>query len=170
MVNGAQHASSKVPGVVSRTRNPVRRAFHLVASLLGWVAFGYGWFFIFWRPLDRSAISTFELLLLVLLGIITVNALWVSFNQEMYRQRPLRTRLRTVTVAGTTDRLGRPLVGADWPRLRLTGWITVRVDSTRRYKIYQPGAGGTPEDHRGQNERCLPPSTSSSTTRSTSPS
>jgi hypothetical protein len=141
---GARGPVRDLPQIVSRTRNPVRKAFHLGASLVGWLAFALGWWRVFLRPLDRWAIPTFELLLLVLLGIVAVNSLWVSYNQGIFRNRPPRTRIRQIDFVGEADRLGRTLVGADWPRLRRGRRISVHLDRAAGTKTYTIEDEGNP--------------------------
>lgn len=124
------------PQVMTHTRNPVRRFFHILISLLGWALFAWFWYTVFALPLDRRAYPTFLILLVFLAGIILVNALWVNFNRGIYRTRGRRTRVREVEFAGVADQLGRTLEGADWDRLRGEAWVRVDLDAIQGVKRY----------------------------------
>jgi hypothetical protein len=139
-------AVRRPPNVVTRTRNPVLRGFHILASLLGWVLFAYFWYGTFARPLDRRTLPTFALLGLVLIGIIIVNALWVSFNKGIYRSRGQRTQVPMVGFEGVNDYLGRILEGADWPQLRREAWIRIAIEgNTKSYHaVSGPADSGRP--------------------------
>ncbi len=109
---------------ITRTANPARRVFHVIVSILGWAGFVWSLNAVFFRSLDRRAIPTLLLLVLVLLGIIAVNLLWVRFNLDLHAKRPKRTRTRTVEFTARADVLNRPLQ-VDWRRMRETGRIAV---------------------------------------------
>lgn len=145
---GRPDANRPLPEVVSRTRNPVQRAFHALLSIAGWILFGWFWWTVFARPIDRTALYTFGLLLVALVAIVVIHLIWVRFNLDLYRTRGQRTQVRQVAFTATADCLGRTFEGADWDRLRRAGSIEVTVDPDRKIKRYalpdQPG-GGVPQ-------------------------
>ena len=144
---GRPDSNRPLPEVVSRTRNPVQRAFHAILSIAGWILFGWFWWTVFARPIDRTALYTFGLLLVALVAIVVIHLIWVRFNLDLYRTRGQRTQVRQVAFTATADCLGRTFEGADWDRLRRAASIEVTVDPERQTKRYSlPGdpSGGEP--------------------------
>jgi len=145
---GRESLNKPLPEVVSRTRNPVQRAFHALVSIAGWVFFAWFWWTVFARPINREALVTFGLLLLALIAIVATHLLWVRFNVDLYRSRGQRTRVLDVPFQASQDQLGRTLVGGDWERLQSARSIEVTVDEKGENKTYRvldaPSAGGAP--------------------------
>lgn len=127
----------ELPPVVTRTRNPVQRVFHALLAVAGWILFVWFWVTVFLRGFGREAVTTIAILVVALVGIVAVHLLWVTFNVNLHRARGPRSRIREVTFAGTTDQLGRPLLGADWDRLRLARRILVEIDDKTETKVYR---------------------------------
>lgn len=138
---GREPAQRPLPDIVTRTRNPIQRAFHALVSLGGWILFAWFWWTIFARPMDRSALYTFGLLLLALVAIVGIHLLWVRFNLDFYRTRGQRTRVHEVEFLATEDRLGRRLSGGDWDVLRSASSIELSLDpqsETKTYRVVDP--------------------------------
>ncbi len=139
---GPNRSAPPLPDVVTRTRHPIKRIAHALLSLGGWALFLWYWTTVFLAPIDRAAIQTFVALFVALVGIVTAHLLWVRFNLDIFRARGQRTRIREVTFAGTTDRLGRELDGADWTSLQTTRHIAISVVGTPERKVYTAGSFG----------------------------
>ncbi len=121
--------------VVTHTRNPAQRIFHALVSIVAWILFGYFWYVIFVRSLDRQAVTAVLLILVVLAGIILVNFLWVHFNRGLYRRFTRRTQVRGAVMTPNADKLGRPLLGADWTSLKTAAHLLVDLDGPT--KVYR---------------------------------
>ncbi len=124
------------PEVVTATRNPVRRAFHLLLIIVGWIVFVLFWYYIFFRGTGEGASQTFVLLLITMLGIIVINWLWVGFNLSLYRVRGARTTVREVPFTATRDALGRKLVTPGWSAVQESRIVDVFVNertATKRF-------------------------------------
>lgn len=130
-------SAKPLPGIVTRTQSPVLRVFHSMIAAAGWILFAWFWFHVFWSGLGREAITTFVILAIALAGILLIHLLWIRSNLEIYRSRGQRTRVREVSFAGTRDQLGRPLLDADWDRLRQSAWIVIDIDTKTQTKIYR---------------------------------
>ncbi|MFN8549433.1 MAG: hypothetical protein U0527_16045 [Candidatus Eisenbacteria bacterium] len=134
---GREPVEKPLPEVVSRTRNPVQRAFHAVVSIAGWVLFGWFWWTVFVQPINREALVTFGLLLLALVAIVATHLLWVRFNVDLYRSRGQRTRVLDVPFQASEDQLGRRLVGGEWDKLQAARSIEVALDEKGETKTYR---------------------------------
>jgi hypothetical protein len=130
---------------ITRTANPVRRAFHLLVAILGWVAFFLFLYRVFFRPIDPGTFPTFLLLAAVALAIAVVDLLWIRFNLHLHRTRPRRTRVTQREYTATKDLLGRPLEGAEWTRLRAATRIRIDLTNEGRGKRYLTSDRESPE-------------------------
>jgi hypothetical protein len=124
------------PLVVTRTQNPVRRSFHTILVVIGWIGFLIFWFFVFARGNGRDTLRTFMILLIAIAGTISLNWIWVWYNLDIFRNRGNRTKVRSVPFTATNDVLGRPIVGGDWASLQEASLVEVVVDEAERVKRY----------------------------------
>lgn len=132
--------SQRYPDVVTHTKNPIRRLYHAVLVVLGWVLFAFTWYHIFFRHTARDAILTFLLLAVAFAGVVIVNLLWVAVNVGIYRRRGSRTQIRVVPFTARTDVLGRRLEHPDWEELKDAAVVTIHVEPARSVKIYEVAA------------------------------
>jgi hypothetical protein len=122
---------------ITRTRNPVRSAFHGLICVLGWAAFAYYLYTVLLRPLEPDAILTFLLLLLLAGTIAVVNQIWIWFNRDLNQKLGRRREARLLEYAAKTDQIGRWLEGANWPVLRQSGRIWIEIDAKAGAKRYR---------------------------------
>jgi hypothetical protein len=134
------------PEVVTRTRNPVRRAFHLLLVIVGWILFGAFWYFIFARGTGRGAVRTFAILFVTMVGIIVINYLWVGFNLGIHRIRGQRTQARIVPFRVRRDALGRELIGPGWDAVQRGRIVDVVIDEKNRTKRFVVEEGTSAAD------------------------
>jgi hypothetical protein len=130
---------------ITRTANPARRVFHWIISLLGWTGFAWFLYNVFIRPIDKEAVPTFILLGLLSICIMLLNLSWIRFNLRLHRTMPRRTRARELEYKARTDVLGRPLLDAQWDKLRVASCIQIELtarDGAKRYSIVEPGTSG----------------------------
>ncbi len=148
---GSTRRDDQIPGrVVTHTRNPAQRVFHVLVSVLAWVLFGFFWYTIFVRGMDRQAATAVLLILVVLAGIILVNSLWVYFNRSLYRKLGPRVQVREVVMSPTADKLGRPLLGAEWESLKTSCQILVDLDGPSKvYRSHTPHGPPPPDSVAG---------------------
>jgi hypothetical protein len=135
------------PEVVTGTRNPVRRVFHILLIVIGWILFVLFWYYIFFKGTGEGASQTFVILLITMLGIIAINWLWVAFNLSLYKLRGSRTAVRHVPFTATRDVLGRTLVTPGWSAVQEARIVDVTLDTKGEVKRYVTG-GDDPKGSR----------------------
>lgn len=125
-----------LPVVVTTTRDPLRRGFHALLALGGWVVFLYLWWTVFARGLSREGWLALLSVVVLLLGIVLLNTLWIRFNEGIARRRTPRAQVREVTLRIESDTLGRELV-ADWSRVREARSIWIEIEPETNRKVYR---------------------------------
>lgn len=125
-----------LPSIVTGTRDPLRRGFHALLALAGWVVFLYLWWTVFARGLGREGWLALLSVGILFLGIVAMNALWIRFNEGIARSRTPRTRVREVEVRIEQDKLGR-MLQADWPRVRDARSIWIEIEPESNRKVYR---------------------------------
>lgn len=124
---------------------PVRRAFHTLVALAGWVLFIYWWWIVFRRVSPLEVRFTLWFIGLSLAAIVLTTALWAAHNLRVFRRKGPRTTLRDITPDFTHDTVGRRV---DMPGVpgdcRTAPVVIVRiVDGAKVYRPQGP-TGGTP--------------------------
>jgi hypothetical protein len=116
---------------------PIRRVFHTLVALGGWVLFVYWWWLVF-RHVSPTAIRfTLWFLALSLAAIVLVTALWAIHNVRMFRRKAARTHVRSVHEDSSHDSIGRPVGLPAIPEECLTAsLIVVRIEDGS--KVYRP--------------------------------
>ncbi len=110
----------------------MRHAFHLVASILMWILFGWYWYLVMQRQVSAGSLRAVGLLLLVsLLGLLGTMA-WVAHNKRLAARNRRRGSPPPVSEALTTDHIGRPLAGTDAVALKSAKVVVVSVDAEGR--------------------------------------
>ena len=126
---------------------PVRRVFHTLVALGGWVLFGYWWWLVARRVSAQEVRFTLLLIGIALDVIVLVTAAWALHNILIFRRRGPRTHLRAVSQDYSHDTLGRsvqlPMVPGD---CLTAGIVKVRLqDGGKVYVAASYGAGpGSP--------------------------
>jgi hypothetical protein len=125
-----------LPSVVTSTRDPLRRGFHGLLALGGWVVFLYLWWTIFARGLDRDGWIALLCVAILLCGIILLNTLWIRFNEGVARSRTPRTRVREVAWHLEEDKIGRR-IQADWREVQEARSVWIEVEPETNRKLYR---------------------------------
>lgn len=128
----------------------VRRAFHTLVALAGWVLFIYWWWIVFRRVSPLEVRFTLWFIGLSLAAIVLSTALWAAHNLRVFRRKGPRTQLRDITPDFTHDTVGRRV---DMPGVpddcRTAAVVIVRiVDGAKVYRPQGP-TGGTPRPASG---------------------
>jgi len=125
-----------LPSVVTTTRDPLRRGFHGLLAVGGWVVFLYLWWTVFARGMERDGWIALLCVVLLLGGIVLLNTLWIRFNEGVARSRTPRIRVREVPWRFEEDKVGRRLQ-ADWSEVQgaRSIWIEIEPDTNR--KLYR---------------------------------
>ena len=116
---------------------PLRRIFHTVIAVAGWVLFLYWWWLVFRRVNDTEVSYTLWFIAIALYIIVAVTVVWALHNVLIFRRRGPRTKVREVQEDFSRDTVGRPV---NMPKLSQecldADVVVVRIaDGT---KIYEP--------------------------------
>ncbi len=131
-----------MPSPTPASREPIQagpalRAFHTLVAVGGWVLFVYWWWLVFQRVSDAELRYTFWFVGIALVVIVSVTALWAFHNVRLFRNRAVRTRVRTVHEDFSHDTVGRPVGMPAVPEECLTASvIVVRIEDGT--KVYRP--------------------------------
>jgi hypothetical protein len=110
----------------------MRHAFHLVASILMWILFGWYWYLVMQRQVSGTSLRAVGLLLIVsLLGLLGTMA-WVAHNKRLAARNRRRGSPPVVSELLTTDHIGRPLAGTEAAFLKDAKVVVVSVDAQGR--------------------------------------
>lgn len=122
---------------MTRTREPWRRALHVLGSGVAWILFLWAWFAIFIRPLDEASWLTFLLILLYGAAMVLVNFLWVRYNIHLYKTKTKRKRTPELSFDRTLDVRGRRLVAPPWARVQQAQVVTIEMQDEPPRKVYE---------------------------------
>lgn len=92
---------------------PLRRAFHTLIALAGWIVFGYWWWLVLGRLDAQHVRWTLVFIASTLVLSVMLTAAWAFHNLRIFRRRGPRTQVPTTAFEFKRDRLGRPIVFAD---------------------------------------------------------
>lgn len=110
----------------------MRQAVHLVASVLMWMLFGWYWYLVVQRQINMASYRALGLLVAISACGLLLTLAWVAHNKRLASRNRRAAAPPPGSEARTTDRLGRPLVGADPAGLRSAKVVTIRVDEQGR--------------------------------------
>ena len=117
---------------------PVRRAFHTVLALAGWVLFVYWWWLVFRRVSQAEIRSTLLFIAVALVVIVAVTAAWAIHNVWIFRRRGARRHLREVDEDFSRDTVGREVLLPTVPTVcTVAAGVSVRVRAGA--KVYATG-------------------------------
>jgi hypothetical protein len=116
---------------------PIRRAFHTLVALGGWVLFVYWWWLVFRRVSATEIRFTLWFLAISVAAIVLVTVLWAIHNVRLFKSKPARTHLKLVDEDSSHDSIGRPVEMPAVPEECLTAsLIVVRIEDGS--KVYRP--------------------------------
>ena len=116
---------------------PVRRAFHTLVALVGWVLFLYWWWIVFRRVNPTEVRFTLWFIGLAMVAIVLSTALWAGHNLRVFRRKGPRTQLRAITPDYSHDSVGRRVDMPGVPADCLTApVVVVRIEDGA--KVYLP--------------------------------
>lgn len=115
----------------------IRRAFHTLVALAGWVLFVYWWWLVFRRVSPTEIRFTLWFIAISFAAIVLVTALWAVHNVRLFRGKPARTHLKLVREDSSHDSIGRPVGMPAMPEECVTAsLIVVRIEDGA--KVYRP--------------------------------
>jgi hypothetical protein len=134
---------------------PVRRAFHTLVSLAGWVLFVYWWWIVFRRVSPVEVRFTMWFIGLALVAIVLSTALWAAHNVRVFRRKGPRTKLREIAEDYSHDTVGRrvdmPGVPGDCASAPL---VIIRiVDGAKVYRLVPPTRNSARPSPSGEDPR-----------------
>ncbi|MEI7465368.1 MAG: hypothetical protein WCJ87_08485 [Burkholderiales bacterium] len=112
----------------------LRKLFHLVVVVVGWVGFVWLWLLVVSRPWESQGLTWLIVASTVVVPVIT--GAWVLHNRSLYRRKGERQSVAVVDMKYSYNWYGRE-VRADWPVLRCSRAVIVEVD--RGQKRYLAG-------------------------------
>lgn len=124
-------------GRTPRRAGPVRRAFHSVVALAGWVLFIYWWWLVLQHVTRTEVRFTLWFIAIALAVIVVATMLWSFHNVRLFRRKGARTQVRVVNQDASHDSIGR-LVGmpAVPEECRTASLVVVRIEDGS--KVYRP--------------------------------
>lgn len=111
-----------------------QRLLHLIALVVGWALFFWGWYDVLGQLWDTTALVWLIVGSLVLLPLMTVA--WVLHNVGIHRRKGPRTGVRKVDETYQHDWNGRE-IAADFAALARASVIVIDVEGKR--KVYRAG-------------------------------
>ena len=115
----------------------LRRIFHALLTLAGWVVFGWWWWIVLHRVSRHEVRFTAIFIAVALVSIVAVTALWAFYNARRFRRRSRRIHVRPVTPDFSRDRVGRPVALPVTGRDMVEAPVVV-VRLTESGKRYEP--------------------------------
>src|SRR5207248_1502352 len=86
---------------------PIRRVFHALISLAGWVLFVYWWWIVFQRVSGHEVRFTLLFIALSLAAIVLATMAWAWHNLRIFERKGPRTHVREATSTFASDGVGR---------------------------------------------------------------
>src|SRR6267143_6372455 len=86
---------------------PVRRAFHTVLALAGWVLFVYWWWLVFRRVTPGEIRFTLLFIGIALAVIVLITAFWALHNRRIFKRKGPRKLVREKMADYSRDSIGR---------------------------------------------------------------
>lgn len=119
--------------------SPLRKAFHTLVALAGWVLFVYWWWLVARRVGGQEIRFTLLVIAIALGVILLLTVLWVLHNIRIFRIRGPRLAMRSVPQDFSHDTIGRdvqfPVVPAECLSAAVVG-VSIREGA----KVYAPAA------------------------------
>jgi hypothetical protein len=114
---------------------PVRRAFHTVLALAGWVLFVYWWWLVFRRVTPGEIRFTLLFIGIALAVIVLITAFWAIHNQRIFKHRGPRKQVREKMEDYSRDSIGRAVEFPAAPQeCRTAQVVVVRIENgSKRY-------------------------------------
>ncbi|MEQ1831581.1 MAG: hypothetical protein ABL977_00895 [Candidatus Eisenbacteria bacterium] len=124
---------------------PVRRAWHTLVALAGWVLFIYWWWIVFQRVSRDEVRWTLWFIGLALAAIVLSTALWAAHNLRVWKRKGPRIQLRDITPDFSHDTIGRRVDLPGVPEdCRTAAVVVVRIEDGAKVYRPLPPRGGAP--------------------------
>ena len=122
---------------------PLRRVFHSLVALAGWVLFGYWWWLVARRVSAHEVRFTLLVIGIALGVIVLLTAAWALHNIMIFRRRGPRTHLRAVVQDFSHDTVGRSVQLPRLPEDCLTaGFVKVNLQHGAKVYVAAPPSAG----------------------------
>jgi hypothetical protein len=124
----------------------MRNFIHFAGSAIMWGVFGYYWYVVLERGIDRATLRAVETLAIIVLSGLLVTLFWVRYNLRLARRNRRRVSREVPDEQLTHDTLRRPVVAPDLAGLKRAAVVGIRIDDEGRKVYLAPGAAAPETD------------------------
>ncbi len=113
----------------------MRNFLHYLISVLLWILFGYYWYVVFERRIDRSALQPLAILLAITVLGLAITLWWIAHNKRIAAKGNRKTLMSAPAEPFEFDNLKRPIKAPPLELLLEADRVTVSVDD-QGHKVY----------------------------------
>jgi hypothetical protein len=108
---------------------------HYLISILLWILFGYYWYVVVQRQIDRDSLQPLAILFAITALGLAITLWWISHNKRIAAKGKRKNFMPAPAEPFEFDNLKRPIVAPDMDQLRNSGRVTIKVDD-KGNKVY----------------------------------
>ncbi len=119
----------------------MRNFLHFLISILLWILFGYYWYVVVQRQIDRDSIQPLAILFAITALGLGITLWWISHNKRIAAKGKRKNFMSAPAEPFEFDNLKRPIVAPEMDLLQAAGRVTIQVDDkgNKVYTIVQEG-------------------------------
>ncbi len=119
----------------------MRNFLHYLISILLWILFGYYWYVVVQRQIDRDSLQPLAILFAITAVGLGITLWWISHNKRIAAKGKRKNFMSAPAEPFEFDNLKRPIVAPEMDLLQAAGRVTIQVDDkgNKVYSIVQEG-------------------------------
>ena len=119
----------------------MRNFLHYLFSILLWILFGYYWYVVVERQINREHLQPLGILVGITALGLAITLWWIAHNKRIAAKGKRNTLMPPPAEPFEFDNLNRPIVAPDIGVLQTAPRITITVDDQGN-KVYSTDGGG----------------------------
>ncbi|MEN8005818.1 MAG: hypothetical protein ABFS42_02340 [Candidatus Krumholzibacteriota bacterium] len=119
----------------------MRNFLHFLFSILLWILFGYYWYVVVERQINREHLQPLGILVGITALSLAVTLWWIAHNKRIAAKGKRKTLMPAPAEPFEFDNLNRPIVAPDMALLQTAARVAINVDDEGN-KVYTVGGEG----------------------------
>ena len=119
----------------------MRNFLHFLISILMWILFGYYWYVVVERQIDRDSLQPLAILFAITAVGLGITLWWIAHNNRIAARGKRKNLMTAPKEPFEFDNQKRPIVAPDMDLLKAAGRVTITVDDQGQ-KVYTIGQEG----------------------------
>jgi hypothetical protein len=128
-----QAGTNNKPGEQKVEKNGIFRfTLHVIIGIAGWIVFGYFWFIVIKRGIDRGILVAIVAMAVFAVFLIVLTSLWIKHNIEISRQNRRRAAVAVTQQPYIIDKVGAEVEIEDIEVLKNSALIEITVENNKK--------------------------------------